>query len=537
MRRSLLVALPLALLSLPGDALSQPPAHEHGGQPPENLGHVHMVTTCAPGVAARFDRGLGLLHSFWFGAAIDEFSAVTATDPQCGMAYWGIALSHWGNPFAGTRTAQALAAGREASAKGMALTRPSARERAYLTAVAELYRDFETVDQRTRTLAYERAMATLSRDNPDDPEAAIFYALALSQTALLSDKTYQNQKAAGAILEPLFRKYPEHPGIAHYIIHAYDFPPLAPNALDAAKRYSTIAPSAPHALHMPSHTFTRVGYWQESIDTNIASAKAAARDHTVTEQLHAMDYQVYAYLQTGQDRAALALVTEAPSLGPGIATSPANAAPPVAGYFALAAIPARYALERGAWADAAGLEVHPTAFLFPDAMTHYARALGAARAGRPADAERDLAALAAIGEKLAGIDAYWAEQIGIQRRAAEAWVAFAEGRTADALPAMSAAAELEDKTEKSAISPGPLVPVRELYGDLLLEAGKPADALTAYQASMAREPRRFRGLSGAERAAAAAGRNDLAREYHAQLVALCPKADVPGRAELTGKRH
>jgi hypothetical protein len=286
---------------------------------------------------------------------------------------------------------------------------------------------------------------------------------------------------------------------------------------------------------MPSHTFTRVGYWQDSIETNIASATAAARDRAVTEQLHAMDYQVYAYLQTGQDSAALALVSAAPPLASGIPTSPANAAPKAAGYFALASIPARYAIERGAWNDAARLEMHASGFLFPDAVTHYARALGAVRAGRPADAKDDIAALAALSDKLASVDAYWAEQVGIQRRAAEAWAMFAEGRTADALTAMAAAADLEDNTEKSAISPGPLAPVRELQGDLLLEAGKPAEALVAYQASMAREPRRFRGLSGAARAAAAVGRLDLAREYQRQLVALCPKADVPGRPELAAK--
>ena len=534
MRTCCLVAFVLAgLLGIPRGAGAQPPDHAHGGTPPDTLGTVHMVTTCVPGVAARFDRGLGLLHSFWFGSAIEEFTAVASADPECGMAYWGIALSRWGNPFSGMRSKEGLAEGRAAAATGARSSRLSPRERAYLAAAAALYEDFEHVDQRTRTLNYEAAMASVARGNADDPEAAIFHALALSQTALPGDKTYKNQLAAGAILEPLFAKYPAHPGIAHYIIHAYDVPALAPKALDAAKRYARIAPSAPHALHMPSHTFTRVGEWQASVDTNIASAKAAHRDRTITEELHAMDYQVYAYLQTGQDRAALDVVRAAPPLAPAIPASPANAAPPVAGYFALAAIPARYALERGQWEDAAALPPQPTQYLFPDAVTRFARALGAARAGRPAAAREELTHLASLRDKLtAGNDAYWTLQTEIQRQAAEAWVLYAEGRSHEAVAAMKAAAELEDTTEKSAISPGPLVPVRELLGDLLMAAGQPAEALVAYQASMAREPRRFRGLNGASRAAAAAGRIDLAGQYRAELMALCPKADVPGRAEL-----
>ena len=512
-------------------AWSQTPAvHEHAGRPPERLGTVHFETSCAPAAAQTFDRAVALLHSFWFRAAIDAFTDVTAKDPACAIAYWGIALSHWGNPFGGFRTPQALAAGRAAAATGTAATKGSPRERAYLAAVAELYRNFDTIDQRARTLAYAKQMEALSRAHVEDTEAAIFYALALTQTALPSDKTYRNQLAAGAILEPLFKDRPDHPGLAHYLIHSYDVPSLAPKALDAATRYAKIAPSAPHALHMPSHTFTRVGHWQDSIDTNLASAEAAHRDKSVSEELHAMDYQVYAYLQTGQDRAARGLVEKLPALASQIATAPVNAAPVVAGYFALAAIPARYALERGAWDEAAALTPVSTPFLFPDSLTHFARALAASRAGRPAAARDDIAKLAALRDALTEKkDAYWSEQVEIQRHIAEAWVAYAEGRQDDGLARMRSAADLEETTEKSSVSPGPLVPARELLGDMLLAAGRPAEALVAYRESILKEPNRFRGLSGAAAAAAASGNTDAAKGYRQRLSEICVKADSPGR--------
>jgi len=504
--------------------------HEHAGAPPERLGTVHFETSCTPEVRGSLDRAVALLHSFWFRAAIAAFTDVTAKDPGCGMAYWGIALSHWGNPFGGFRSPQALAAGREAAARGLSASRLSLRERGYLTAVAELYRDFETTDQRTRALAYEKQMEVLSRAHAEDTEAAIFYALALTQTAPPSDKAYGNQLAAGAILEPLFQKQPDHPGIAHYLIHSYDVPPLAPKALDAATRYAKIAPSAPHALHMPSHTFTRVGHWQDSIDTNLASAEAAHRDKSISEELHAMDYQVYAYLQTGQDQAARGVVAKLPALASAIAAAPVNAAPAVAGYFALAAIPARYALERGAWEEAAALTPISTPFLYPDSLTHFARALAASRAGRPAAAREDIAKLAALRDGLMEKkDAYWSEQVEIQRRIAEAWVAYAEGRKDDGLAQMRSAADLEETSEKSSISPGPLVPARELLGDMLLAAGRPAESLVAYQASMLREPNRFRGLSGAAAAAAASANTAAARGYRQRLSEICVKADSPGR--------
>jgi hypothetical protein len=527
----------LFLCTAPSGTAQTPPQHEHAGTPPERLGTVHFETSCAAEVRGSFDRAVALLHSFWFHAAVEAFTDVTTKDAGCGIAYWGIALSHWGNPFAGFRSPQALAAGRDASAKGLAASRLSPRERGYVTAVAELFRDYETSDQRTRALAYAKQMEAVTRDNPEDTEAAMFYALALTQTALPSDKTYKNQLAAGAILEPLFKAQPDHPGLAHYLIHSYDVPALAPRALDAATRYAKIAPSAPHALHMPSHTFTRVGYWQESIDTNRASAEAARRDKAVAEELHAFDYQVYAYLQTGQDRAAREVVDKVPALESRIAAAPVNAAPPVAGYYALAAIPARYALERGAWDEAAALTPLATPFVYPDSLRHFARALGAARAGRPAAAVEDLSRLIALREALIQKkDAYWAEQVDIQRRTAEAWIAFADGKVDEALATMRAAADLEDTTEKSSISPGPLTPAREQLGDMLLASRRPIEALAAYEASIAKEPNRFRGLDGARRAAAAAKQPDAAARYRQRLLEICKMADTPGRPELTEVR-
>jgi tetratricopeptide (TPR) repeat protein len=345
-------------------------------------------------------------------------------------------------------------------------------------------------------------------------------------------------KAAG-ILEPLFARYPEHPGLPHYIIHAYDHPPLAERALDAARRYAAIAPSAPHALHMPSHTFTRVGSWKESADTNRLSDQTALRQGVATEALHAMDYQAYAYLQLVQDRAARDVIERLPTAAAlfNPTATAGGAAPPMAGYFALAAIPARFALERGAWDEAARLEVPANGTPFTIAIAHFARALGAARSGRPAAASGDLMQLAALRDRLTQAqDPYWAEQVDIQRRVAAAWVAFAEGRRSEALETMRSAADSEDATDKSAVSPGPLVPARELLGEMLLEAGEAAGALAAFEASMMKEPGRFRGAFGAARAAEAAGDAAKAREHYGRALEIARDADST-RPELEKARN
>lgn len=537
-KRSFGATLGLASLFalLPGPAAAQ---HEqHGGAAPERLGTVHFATSCSPSVAQEFDRGVALLHSFWFSAAIDAFGGVARKDPACAMAHWGIAMSWWGNPFGGFRSPVALKNGQAAVEAARAAATKTPREQAYIDAVATLYQDHATVDQRTRTVNYERAMLRLTEQPRDDPEARIFYALALDQTALLSDKTYANQLKAAQILEQELRKQPDHPGISHYIIHSYDAPPLAARAVDAARRYATIAPAAPHALHMPSHTFTRLGYWQESIDTNIASAAAARKDNAASEELHALDYQVYAYLQTAQDPAAKTVVDAAPAIGGRIQlNAPGAAAPPPAGFYAMAAIPARYALERHAWGDAAALVPRETPFAHADAITYFARALGAARSGHPSTARADVEKLAALRDRLqAAKDAYWSEQVEIQRRVADAWIAFAEGRKDEAAAALGTAADMEDATEKSAVSPGPIRPARELLGEMLLEMDRPADALMAFEATMKKEPGRFRGTYGAARAAELIGNPTKARAYYASLVQSCVRGDAAGRSELQKAR-
>ena len=534
---ALAVAASTISLAVVSGAAAQQAPHEHSASR-VRLGTVHFETSCAPAVRQEFDRGIALLHSFWFSAAIESFTTVLKTDPNCVMAQWGIAMSWWSNPFAGFRSPQALKSGLAAVDAAKAAGAGTDREKAYVAAVDRLFRDFATVDQRTRTLAYEKAMEELAAKYPEDTEARIFYALALDQTALPSDKTYANQLKAAAILEREFTRQPEHPGLAHYIIHSYDVPALAPRALDAARRYAKIAPDAPHALHMPSHTFTRVGSWQESIEANLASAEAARKDHAAAEELHALDYQTYAYLQTAQDAAARRTVEMIAPLRDRIQTPGAgNAAPPPAGYYALAAIPARYALERNAWAEAATLTPNETAFAWADAVTRFARALGAARSGNAAAARQEIDRLAALRDTLEKAkDAYWSGQVEIQRRGAAAWAALAEGRQQEAIAMMRETADMEDATEKAAVTPGPIKPARELLGEMLLQLNRPAEALTEFETAMKKEPNRFRALYGAAQAATAAGQRQKAATYYASLREITKKADEPGRPELAQVR-
>jgi hypothetical protein len=528
-------AVALALMTC-SPAFAQQPDHDHAAAGADQVGSasVSFQTSCSPAVRTDFNRAVALLHSFWFAQAIDAFNGVLARDPSCAMAHWGIALSQWGNPFAGLRAPQQITLGRAAIDKALTTGKPTPRERAYITAAAELFRDGDSATQRARTLAYEQAMEKLTRDYPADMEGRIYYALAANQTALTTDKKYTQQLKAAAILEPLFKEHPGHPGLAHYIIHAYDHPPLAEKALVAARRYASLAPAVPHALHMPSHTFTRVGSWKESIETNRRSAEAARKSSTAGEELHALDYQAYAYLQIAQDEAAKRVLDRALSLvqgADGIAVGAAGA-----GAFAIAAIPARYALERSAWADAAALPVRPAKTPYTEAISHFARAIGAARAGRPRAAAPDIEKLAALGDTLAKMqDAYWSEQVDIQRRIALAWVAFAEGNRQGGIDQLRAAATAEDQTDKSAVSPGPLAPARELLGDMLLEAGRPAEALVEFEATIKKEPNRFRGLYGAGRAAEAAGDRARATTYYKQLLQVASEPDTV-RAELQHAR-
>jgi len=508
--------------------------HEHG--PSEKLGTVHFSTSCNEGAQKEFDRAVALLHSFQFSRAIAGFNAALKSDSSCGIAYWGIALSQWSNPFAaGNKDKGQLQAGRQAVERGVTTGAKTDRERAYIAAVSHLYKDFESVPQRARLIAYRDAMSELAVKYPNDHEAQIFYALAIAASEDPSDKTYAGRLKAGTILEKLFEQEPNHPGLAHYIIHTYDVPPLAGRALMAARRYSEIAPDAPHALHMPSHTFTRTGYWEDSISTNVAAAAAAKREGQTAEELHASDYEVYAYLQTGRDQAAgrvLSSLAEIESRFDSKAVI-AGAGSPSAGYFALAAIPARYALERGDWKQAAELTPRETAFPYTEAMTWFARGLASARLGQPPSAYEAAESLKQIRERLLKSgENYWALQVQIQELEVRSWAMLAEGKKEDALQVANSAAELEDGTEKSAVTPGPLAPARELLGEMLLQTNQPALALTQFEATLHKEPGRFRALYGAGRSAQLTGNDLMTRRYFRELLKVCDHADKPGRAEL-----
>lgn len=529
-RLGLAVFLGTCVLALPVGA-----QHRAGGTSDQiGSASVHFETSCAADVKGPFNAAVAMLHSFWFPEAIKAFNGVLAKDPACAMAYWGIALSEWGNPFGGLRAPQQIENGRAAIGRAQATGQPTPRERAYIAAAAALFTDGDPATHRARIVAYEKGMEQVVREHPADMEARIFYALAANQTAVPSDKAYGQQLKAAAILEPLYKEHPTHPGLAHYIIHAYDHPPLAERALGAARSYASLAPAVPHALHMPSHTFTRVGAWKESVETNRKSADAASLNKAPGEELHALDYQVYGYLQMAQDKAARAVLDRAMGLvagADGIAVGAAGA-----GAFASAAIPARFALERGAWSEAAALTVRPAKTPYTEAMTHFARAIGAARSGNPAAARGDIDRLAALREQLTTMkDVYWTEQVDIQRRVALAWVAFTDGRKEEGMAQLAAAADAEDATDKSAVSPGPLAPARELYGEMLLEAGRPREALAAFEATMKKEPNRYRGLAGAARAAEAAGDGARARELYKRLLTVAADADTD-RPELLRAR-
>ena len=506
----------------------------------QKLGTVNFATSCNAMAQPKFNRAVALLHSFGFAPAIDGFKDALKADSNCAIAYWGIALSDWGNPFAaGNKPVAQLERGADAIRLARTTGAPTERELGYINAAGHLYDNFLSVDQPTRLLAYRDAMAELTTRQPADTEAAIFYALSLAISAPPADKTYASLLKAGAILEKLFAAQPDHPGLAHYIIHAYDVPSLASRALVAARRYSEIAPEEAHALHMPSHTYTRVGLWQKSIDANVASSAIARRDGWGAEELHASDYRVYAYLQTGQDRAAKQVVDALPEIAKQFdPKAVGSAAPPAAGFYALAAIPVRYTLERGDWKHAMSLDLHPSPFAPADATTYFARAIGAAQMGDAIVPKASMEALQQIHDKLTERkEIYWAEQVEIQRIGASAWLAFAQHRKDDALAAMRNAADREDATEKNAITPGPIAPARELLGVMLLQFHEPRLAQKEFEATLTKEPNRFRAVAGAAEAAAAAGDRATARRYYAQLISISARADKPGRPELAEARR
>jgi hypothetical protein len=493
---------------------------QHGGK--ETLGRVSFPTSCAAVVQPELDRAAAMLHSFWFDAAHKAFDKVAAADPTCAMAHWGVAMTLWGNPFVrqpipAERQKEGMAAAERAAALA---SRASHREQMYIDAAAALWRDADKLDHIARLARHEEAMKALYEAHPEDPEAAMFYARAVIANAPPTDLEFKRQLYAATLLEPLFEKQPEHPGLAHYIIHTFDSPQLATHGLNAAKRYAAIAPTAPHALHMPSHIFTRLGYWDESIETNRRSAAAEPDSNAAA---HPNDYMVYAYLQQGRDAEAWRVIARSQEKADRYYGG-------ILGYNAVA-MPARYALERSAWKEAASLPVASKAAAFVEAVPRFARAVGAARSGNTAQANVEIAALAALRDSLKGRnDTYWATIVEAQRLAASAWVARAEGKNDDAVRLARQGAELEETVEKHPVTPGPLLPARELEGDLLMELGRPADALRSYEMTLAREPRRARALFGAARAGEKAGNKATARKHYEQLSQLMQRADA-SRAE------
>ncbi len=519
-----LLFIALSLLALPL-AAQMTEEHEHHH---EQLGTVSFPVSCDPKAQPAFTRGVALLHSFAYEDAEKTFRDVAAMDRQCGMAWWGVAMTNfhpvWPTPYSPPE----LARGVEAAQKAAAIGAKSDRERGYIDATAALYRDANTVDANTRSRAYEAAMQRLTTQFPADDEAQIFYGLILINhgMSMSKDKTYAWQHQAADIFNGLLAKHPDHPGIAHYLIHSFDYPALAPLALNAANTYAKIAPSAPHALHMPSHIYVRLGMWPETIESNLASAKAArahaARLHPGSmsfDNLHADDYLAYAWLQRGEDDKVRGLLDE-------LAAVKAIDVENFAAYYALGAIPARYALERRNWTEAAALTVSPAGlpwdrYPYAESMTHFARAVGAARNGDVARARVAVERLQRIHQKLVDQkNAYWADQIEVQRRAAESWIARAEGRNEEAVTLMRSAADLEDSMDKSPVTPGAVLPAREMLGDLLLELNQPAPALTEYERSLKDSPNRLNGLSGAARAAELSGARGKAREFYSQIAKL-----------------
>jgi hypothetical protein len=496
----------------------------------EQLGKVSFPTSCDPKVQAQFERGVALLHSFWFSEGLAAFKAVAEQDPTCAMAYWGIAINRLLNPFNGEAAPRFVKEGQAAIEKAKAIGAKTERERDYIDAAAILYVDLGSKRWRERAIAYEEAMARLVAKHPEDLEAKVFYGLALNFAADLNDQTYAKPLAAAQLLEPLMSAHPDHPGIAHFLIHSYDFPPLAEKGLTAARRYAEIAPSAAHALHMPSHIFTRVGAWEDSTRTNRRSEDVARAESSGDEALHAIDYQVYAFLQMARDGEAKKAIER----GEDYAARFEFYRP--VGPYGRAAASARYALERGDWKAAASLPPRPGKHLHANAITHFARAVGFARSGDPASAKGEVAQLLALRDQLvAQKNSYWADQVDIQRLAASAWVALAEKQVDSALSLMRQAADKESATEKASISPGPILPARELLGDMLLELAQPALALKEYEASQQREPNRFRGWYGAATAAERTGDAAKARRYYASLASIAAGAD--DRPELRRARQ
>jgi tetratricopeptide (TPR) repeat protein len=509
----------------------------------ERLGEVNFPISCSPAAQQQFDRAVAMQHSFFFPETVKAFTAIAEKEPSCAMAYWGIAISQRPNPLVGPFPGDVLKRGWEAIEKARAASQKTEREIAWIEALAAYYQDYASVPQQRRTANYEAAMARLWARHPDDAEAAIFYALALNEAADPADKTYAKQLKAAGILEKLESKYPNHPGIAHYIIHSYDYPELAMRGVLAAARCARLAPSAPHALHMPSHIYSTLGMWQEVVSSDRAAddetiaytarvdPQAAADPAKNPGRYHFLDFLTNGYLQLGQDQQAKRIVDARNS----VAEYPAGFR--YSGHTAFAAIPVRYAFERAAWSEAAALAIPRTPFAQAEAIAWFGRAIGAARSGDLTKAKEAIDQLRVLRDRLAQAnDAYWTGQVVIQEQAAGAWLALAEGRKGDAIAAMRQAADLEDRSGKHVAMENRLSPIRELLGELLLEANEPAQALKEFETSLRNNPNRYRSFAGAAKAAERAGDRAQAQSYYEKLVALAAQADG-GRPDLVAAKR
>jgi tetratricopeptide (TPR) repeat protein len=527
-----IIALALLATALPAAADQDHTGHTHHAGDPTKLGKVSFRVSCTPAAQKQFNLAVAMLHSFWYEESEKAFAQLLESDPSCAMAAWGIAMSlyHplWEPPKDVPRVLSLLE-------RAKTIRTTTRREKDYLAAIALVYEDADRTPLELRAASWERAMERIYRTYPGDAEAAVFYGLSLQATAPPTDKTYAHQLRSGKILEKVLPRVPGHPGVAHYIIHAYDYPELAPRGLVAARAYARIAPAAPHAQHMPSHIFTRLGLWEESIASNLEVIKTSKEyatrikmDAAYDEQLHGMDYLAYAYLQLGQDDKAGEVLDELARITKVYPDNFKTA-------YAFAAVPARHVLERRQWREAAALTVRPSKFPWTDAITHFARAYALARANQLGQARKSLDALAAIQKELATKNKFWADHVEVQRRAAAAWVAHAEGRDKEAVQLARAAADLEDSTEKHPVTPGAVVPARELLGELLLETREPALALAAFEAALKMAPNRLGALHGAARAAEAARDSKKARRYYRKVLAQAKRAHA-ARAEPAAAR-
>ncbi len=508
------------------------------------VGKVTFPITCAPDVQSDFARGVALLHSFFYEEARRVFTSVAERDPKCAMAQWGIAMTWW-HPIWTPPTPDEMAAGKAAIEKAMSLNAGSDRERGFITALNTYYNTADSlsaapvgqschgpVGPRDRVIAYEKAMRQLRDKYPDDFEVQTFYAFAVLATgyATPNDTSLSKQLEAAGILEKLWKQNANHPGVVHYLIHSYDYPQFAQRGLTAAQTYNSIAPWVPHALHMPSHIFTRLGMWDESIAANRASAEASRaysamrhRDATEAEELHALDYMAYSYLQEAQDAEAKKIVDIAAKV------KKTNPEREFSAAYALAAIPTRYAFERNDWAAAANLSIpnlpHWSSFPFMEALIEYGHALGRAHTGDLDGARKAIARMQQLRDatKEPKFD-YFKSHLDLQMQAALAWVAAAEGKKNDAIDMLRRAADSEDILGKHPVSPGAFVPIREQLGALLLEMGQPTEAQREFEAALKIYPGRFRGLFGAAQAAEQAGDNENASRYYKKLAAQTSKA-------------